>query len=87
MDIFEATDPTGPPKYYVPIAWTAKLVQQALEERKISAPNQHGAVIRELCDYRRKLAELLGFDRTSFPLLYSQVIKGLPCVSRHCLSR
>ncbi|CAG0884726.1 unnamed protein product, partial [Cyprideis torosa] len=61
-------------KYWVPLVWSTAVVQLAFKEKRVESPLHHQNIIKSLGDFRTKLAELLGFDRMSFPLLYSQVV-------------
>ncbi|CAG0881734.1 unnamed protein product [Cyprideis torosa] len=60
-------------KYWVPIVWATDISHLAYKENRLgSGENQN--IINRLIEYRKHLGVLLGYDRNSFPLLYSQVI-------------
>jgi len=60
-------------KWFLPLAWTAKLIGEGVENKAVEAPTAT-AIMEELCKIRGNLTQILSYDWISVPLVYTQVV-------------
>ena len=74
MHLEKAFDEANGTVYWVPIVWAVSLVESARKDMHITSNLAVRAILAELTSFRSSLGALLGYDRISIPLAYTQVL-------------